>query len=64
LLAVDNDGGLTRIGPIDNAGRQMLRDRLFTAGELLRQSQLVPDRSALVDVREDRQLNLFDIKAA
>jgi predicted ATPase len=64
LLAVDNDGGLTRIGPIDNAGRQALRSRLYTAGELLRLNQLAPDKDALVDVKEDRQLHLFDIKAA
>lgn len=63
LLAVNNDGGLTRIGPIDEAGRQMLRDRLFTPGELLRQNQLTPDRDSLADVKDERQLNLFDIKA-
>jgi len=42
LLAVDNEGGVTRIGPIDEAGRTMLRERLFTAGELLRRDQLAP----------------------
>lgn len=43
LLAVDNQAGLSRIGPIDEAGRAVLLDRLFTPGELLRQSQLVPE---------------------
>lgn len=62
LLAVNNDGGVTRIGPIDSAGKQMLRDRLFTPGELLRQGQLVPDESSIADVTDERQLNLFDIK--
>ena len=61
LLAVDNDEGVTRIGPIDEAGRSLLRDRLFTAGELLRQNQLGPDRRALKDIEDDRQLGLFDL---
>jgi predicted ATPase len=60
LFAVDNHDGTTRIGPIDTAGRQMLRDKLFTAGELLRQNQLAPDPSALSDVQDERQLKLFD----
>jgi predicted ATPase len=61
LLAVDNIDGLTRIGPIDNAGRTALRDKLFTPGELLRQNQIAPDMSTITDVREERQLGLFEI---
>jgi predicted ATPase len=61
LLAVDNQDGLTRIGRIDEAGRTMLRDKLFTPGELLRQNQLAPDRNTISDVSDDRQLKLFDI---
>ena len=61
LLAVDNQHGLTRIGPIDQPGREALRDRLFTPGELLRQNQLTPDRSAISDVRNERQLKLFEV---
>jgi predicted ATPase len=60
LLAVDNQDGLTRIGPIDTAGRTVLRDKLFTPGELLRLNQLAPDRTAISDVHDDRQLKLFD----
>jgi predicted ATPase len=60
LLAVDVQDGVTRIGPIDQAGRQVLHDRLFTPGELLRQNQLAPDETALSDVDDDRQLQLFD----
>jgi predicted ATPase len=59
LLAVDVQDGVTRIGPIDQAGRQVLHDRLFTPGELLRQNQLTPDETALSDVDDDRQLQLF-----
>ena len=61
LLAVDNLDGLTRIGSIDEAGRTVLRDKLFTPGELLRQNQLAPDSNAISDVRDERQLNLFEI---
>lgn len=61
LRAVDNRDGLTQIGPIDEAGKAVLRDRLFTAGELLRLNQLAPDESALQDVTDERQLNLFEL---
>jgi len=64
LCAVQNDDGLTRIGRIDNAGREMLRQRLFTPGELLRQNQLAPDPLAVADVRSEQQLKLFDIDAS
>ena len=33
----------TKIGPLDQVGRSVLRDRIFTAGELLRMNQLDPD---------------------
>jgi predicted ATPase len=38
ILAVDNEEGITKIAPIDEAGRSVLKDSLFTAGELLRQN--------------------------
>jgi hypothetical protein len=41
---VESDNNNTRIGPVDKIGRSALRDRLFTAGELLRQNQLAPER--------------------
>ncbi len=43
ILAVIADGGLTRIGALDEVGRSALRDRLYTPGELLRLNQLTPD---------------------
>lgn len=60
VLAVDNQDGLTRIGPVDEAGRSMMRGKLFTPGELLRQNQLAPDERTLSDVSHERQLNLFE----
>lgn len=61
LLAVDNQEGLTRIGRIDDAGREMLRDKLFTPGELLRQGQLSPHPASIRDVRDEKQLKLFNM---
>lgn len=43
ILAVVADGGVTRIGSLDEAGRSALQDRLYTAGELLRLNQLAPE---------------------
>lgn len=60
ILAVDNDHGLTRIGRIDPAGRNSLRERLFTPGELLRLNQLNPDPGTIDDVKNEKQLKLFD----
>jgi predicted ATPase len=58
ILAVDNEEGITKIAPIDEAGRSVLKDKLFTPGELLRQNQLAPDPNAISD--DERQLNLFE----
>ncbi len=56
VLAVVAESGETKIGRLDEAGRSALRDRLFTAGELLRMDQLRPDPHEIV-VAE--QLKLF-----
>ena len=61
LLAVENEDGITVIGPVDSAGRSVLKERLFTAGELLRQNQLIPDPDAIADVDSEAQLGLFEI---
>jgi len=45
ILAVVTTDGATRIGPIDEVGRSVLRDRLFTAGEMMRMDQLSPEPS-------------------
>lgn len=60
IYAVDNLDGITRIGPMDQAGRQMLRDKLFTPGELLRQNQIAADPRVFEENKDERQLNLFD----
>ena len=61
LLSVDIVDGKSIIGPIDDASRSALKDRLFTPGELLRANQLAPDPSTLSDVRDERQLKIFEL---
>ena len=56
VLAVKNSQGLTSIGPIDDAGKDMMRRNLFTAGELLRQDQLEPADNAC---KAGQQFNIF-----
>jgi predicted ATPase len=56
ILAVVAEDGETKIGTVDEAARSTLRDRLYTAGELMRGDQLRPDASA---VAKARQLQLF-----
>jgi hypothetical protein len=43
ILAVVAEEGETRIGRLNQAGRSVLREHLFTAGDLLRMNQLRPD---------------------
>ncbi len=47
LLAVISTEGVTRIAPIDKASQKVVREHLFTPGELLRLDQLEPDREDL-----------------
>jgi len=43
ILGVSNVNGETRIGPLNEADRSAIHERLYTAGELLRMNQLTPD---------------------
>lgn len=61
IFAVESVGGVTKIAGIDDAGREMIRKRLFTAGELLRQNQLSPSNSETTDSPESIQKNLFEL---
>ncbi len=60
ILAVVAEQGESRIGPLDDVGRSVLKDHLYTAGELLRMNQLDPD-PALSKLRLN-QSDLFDLK--
>ena len=59
LLAVVAKEGKTTIGHLDEAGRSALHDRLYTAGELLRLNQLVPDSDEIKEASRE-QVSLFD----
>lgn len=58
LLAVVSEGGETHIAPLDSASRKLMRDHLFSAGELLRMNQLAPDPDALA-AQTKNQADLF-----
>jgi predicted ATPase len=47
VRAVVSESGETKIAAIDEASRKVLREKLFSVGELLRMNQLVPDRAEL-----------------
>lgn len=59
LLAVSNTDGVTTIAPIDEASRSAIKDRLYTAGELLRANQLEPDPEQ-VRRQQAAQSDLFE----
>ncbi len=58
LYAVVSEKGETRIAPLDAASRMAMRDRLFSAGELLRLNQLAPD-PVILETQAQRQADLF-----
>jgi hypothetical protein len=51
------DHGRTLIAPVSQAGRDAIRQRLYTPGELLRSGELTPDLKAAEQASQ--QLNLF-----
>ena len=53
LLIVDMVDGQTVIGPVDEVSRSIMRDRLSTAGELLRQNELRPESQSSGPVGAD-----------
>lgn len=56
ILAVISDKGASQIGHISKAGMTVLKDHLFTPGELLRMDQLTPTIAV-----PDTRTNLFDL---
>nr|BDT30593.1 AAA family ATPase [Myxococcus sp. MH1] len=57
LVSVVASQGKTKIARVDEATRSVLRDKLYTAGELLKANQLVPDLDA---VPEAKQMQLWE----
>lgn len=52
IIAVEMRNGETVIAPIDAAGHGAIRDRLYTAGELMRMNQLNPDEDKIRNTPE------------
>ncbi|MCY4401136.1 MAG: AAA family ATPase [Candidatus Poribacteria bacterium] len=61
ILAVEAHDGTTAIAPIDEASRSVIRDRLFTTGELLRLDQLQPDPISVEAAAKTKQLTFTEI---
>jgi predicted ATPase len=59
LLAVEARAGETRIARLDESARAVMREKLFTAGELLRLNQLSPD-PVVLKAQEQNETSLFD----
>ncbi len=60
ILSVINEGGVTKIAPIDSAGRSAIRNGLYTPGELLRMDQLELDLGEIKnqdDINDDHFSN-------
>ncbi len=50
VLPAIAEGGTTRIGPLDEVSRSVLRDRLYTVGELMRITQVTPEEGTTGDM--------------
>ena len=61
LLVVAAEAGVTRIVPLGQGSRDVMREHLFSAGELLRLNQLQPD-PILLHVDTMRQTEIFEEK--
>jgi Predicted ATPase len=59
LLSVVSERGETKIATVDEATRNVLRDQLFSVGELLRLNQIAPDPRVLQE-QANRQPDLFE----
>jgi predicted ATPase len=64
ILAVEMEDGITRIGHVDNTGREALRQRLYTAGELMRMNYLTPETSPVPNESEMESLLFDDLVSA
>lgn len=58
LLAIISEGGETHIAPLDKASVAVIKDHLFSAGELMRLDQLNPDKD-IIKEQEASQSDLF-----
>lgn len=61
VLAVVSEGGDTKIAPLDESSRQVMRGHLFSAGELLRLNQLAPDPKSIEQQDQAQTTDLFGV---
>jgi predicted ATPase len=64
ILAVEMYGGTTQIGHVNEIGRQALKERLYTAGELMRMNYLRPEPSKTPDDSEIESVLFGDLVPA
>jgi predicted ATPase len=64
ILAVEMEGCATRIGHVDETGRKALKERLYTAGELMRMNYLRPESSKTPDESEIESVLFGDLVPA
>ena len=64
ILAVEMEDGISRIGHVNNTGRQALKERLYTAGELMRMNYLTPESSPVPNESEIESLLFGDLVSA
>jgi len=56
ILAVRAEDGVTLLGRMDLAGRSMLKQKLYSAGELLRLNQVIPEAGGLNTAANDDEI--------
>ena len=59
ILAVEAEHGGSRVGSLDEVNRSVLKDRLYTVGELLKMGQIEPDPVACTP--RSKQVDLFGL---
>ncbi len=59
VLAVVSEAGETKVAALDQASRQVMREHLFSAGELLRMNQLAPDPASIEQQSKAASGDLF-----
>jgi len=64
ILAIEMEGGATRIGHVDETGRLALKERLYTVGELMRMNYLRPESSTTPDESEIESVLFGDLVPA
>jgi predicted ATPase len=59
LLVVVSEGGNTKLAPVDEVGKEALRQHLYSVGELFRMDQLRPDPADLKRQTEQLGFSFF-----